>query len=391
MRIAYVTQTRFPTEKAHGHQIAQVCDALASLGHKVTLIAPDVPTAITADPHDYYAVRASFAVRHVHQFNALHSPFIPGAFAFMVGMASYRRSLSNDIRESGSADLYYVRSAAVLPPLLATGKPVVLELHTLPRRGRRRFVRLCNRCRLVVCLTSLMQAELAAWGVDPTLLMTEGDGVDLSRFAELPHNDEPRVPYTLPEGRAILGYAGSLVTHDSLEKGVGQILEAAAELKKRGKPVFTWIVGGPRQWQQVYRYRANALNLTAEDIRFSDPVPAGAVPSALAAMDVCAYPAPVSDHPFFLRDTSPLKLLEYFAAERPVVCADIPPVHDLCDATSVTFCAPGSGASMADAICAILDDTENAQRKVAAAQHIAQERGWGKRMERILRSVHDRT
>ena len=25
MRILYVGQTRFPTEKAHGHQIAQVC------------------------------------------------------------------------------------------------------------------------------------------------------------------------------------------------------------------------------------------------------------------------------------------------------------------------------------------------------------------------------
>lgn len=387
MRIVYVTQTRFPTEKAHGHQIAQVCDALASLGHEVTLIASDIPTAVTEDPHRYYAVEKSFAVRHLHQFNALYSPFVPGALAFMVGMASYRRSLRRDIRANGSADLYYIRSAAVLSPLLATGKPVILELHTLPRRGRRRFVRLCNRCRLVVCLTSLMQAELVQWGVNPERLVTEGDGVDLSRFAALSHSDDPRGMFNLPTGRAILGYAGSLVTHDSLEKGVGQVLEAAAELKKRGKPVFTWIVGGPRQWQQVYRYRANALNLTAEDIRFSDPVPAGAVPSVLAAMDVCAYPAPVSDHPFFLRDTSPLKLLEYFAAKRPVVCADIPPVHDLCDATSVTFCAPGSGASMADAICAILDDTKNAQRKVAAAQHVAQERGWGKRMERILAAI----
>jgi hypothetical protein len=37
MRIAYCTNVRLPSERAHGHQVARVCDALAKLGNDVTI------------------------------------------------------------------------------------------------------------------------------------------------------------------------------------------------------------------------------------------------------------------------------------------------------------------------------------------------------------------
>ncbi len=380
VNIAYVTQTRFPTEKAHGHQIAQVCAAMAGLGHAVTLVSSDIPTAVTEDPHAYYAVEQSFAIRRVHQFNALHAAFVPEVAAFAIGMASLRRSLKKDIAARGVPDLFYARSAEVLLPLLASGAPVVFEVHTLPRLGRARFVRLCNRCRLVVCLTTPMKNELERWGVDPAKMIVEGDGVTIARFEKA-----AGTPASRPDtDRPILGYVGSLVTGDTLEKGVAQIVDAVVELKKRKAPVFAWIVGGPVSWHGKYCERARLLGLTDQDIRFDPPVPAGAVASILAAMDVCAYPAPASDHPFFTRDTSPLKLLEYFAAKRPVVCADIPPIRDLCDEKSVAFCEPGSGVSMADAVAATIADGAAARARTEAAAGIAAKRDWCARMARIL-------
>lgn len=380
VNIAYVTQTRFPTEKAHGHQIAQVCAAMAGLGHAVTLVSSDIPTAVKEDVHAYYGVPRSFEVRRVHQFNALHARFVPEAAAFAIGMASLRRSLKKDIAVRGVPDLFYARSAEVLSPLLDSGAPVVFELHTLPRLGRARFVRLCNRCRLVVCLTTPMKKEVESWGVDPGKILVEGDGVTLARFEKAGGTAVSR-PET---DRTILGYVGSLVTGDTLEKGVAQIVDAVAELKRRKSPVFGWIVGGPTSWHGTYRDRARSLGLGEDDIRFDAPVPAAAVAGVLARMDVCAYPAPASNHPFFTRDTSPLKLLEYFAAKRPVVCADIPPIRDLCDEKSVVFCDPGSGASMADAVAATIADGAAAKARVEAAADIAAGRDWGARMARIL-------
>ncbi len=93
MKIAYVTHTRFPTEKANGVQIANVCHAMTRLGHEVTLLTPTVRNAIKDDPHAYYGLPRSFAVRKVDHFDALASPFIPGFFGFGLGMLFYRRAL----------------------------------------------------------------------------------------------------------------------------------------------------------------------------------------------------------------------------------------------------------------------------------------------------------
>ena len=54
VRITYVTHTRFPTEKAHGFQVASICQALARLGHTVTLLIPTVGNAIRENPLAYY-------------------------------------------------------------------------------------------------------------------------------------------------------------------------------------------------------------------------------------------------------------------------------------------------------------------------------------------------
>ena len=54
MRIAYCTNVRLPSERAHGHQVAQVCDALAHLGHDVTIFAPYRDNEVTEDYWMYY-------------------------------------------------------------------------------------------------------------------------------------------------------------------------------------------------------------------------------------------------------------------------------------------------------------------------------------------------
>lgn len=46
MRIAYCTNIRLPSERAHGHQVAAVCDALVKLGHDVTIFAPFRKTSL---------------------------------------------------------------------------------------------------------------------------------------------------------------------------------------------------------------------------------------------------------------------------------------------------------------------------------------------------------
>ncbi|MDD5041377.1 MAG: glycosyltransferase [Candidatus Peribacteraceae bacterium] len=380
MQIIYISQARFPTEKAHGHQIAQVCAAMVRLGHTVTLVAPDVRGTVVKDPRSYYGLNEPFSVVRLPAFDGLRTWWMPGFLAFFFTMRSYARSLRSFLSRQ-TADLLYTRSSVLLPTLLQTTVPVVLELHTLPRRSSA-FVRNCGACRRVVCLTAPMRDELVTWGVDPSKVIVEGDGVNPRRFAQMPSSADARKEWQLPADRKIAVYVGSLVTRGTIEKGVRELLEAVA-LLKANNPVFCWIIGGPRDQVDRYKTVAHTLGLGGDDIRFEGPVPNARVVSILAAADVCVYPAPALQHLFFLRDTSPLKIFEYLAAGKPTVCADLPPLRGVIDPSLVHFCPPGNASALALTITQALEHPKrNEEQREALLAHTS----WDARMERILRS-----
>jgi glycosyltransferase involved in cell wall biosynthesis len=385
LRITYITQTRFPTEKAHGSQVAQVCHALSELGHEVTLLAPTVGNTIQEPAHAYYGLPPSFKSVHPGSFDALNSPFVPGFLAFAVSMWSYRRAVRRYLKEH-PADLLYARSPAVLRALLQTSIPLILELHSLPRFQKRAFAKLCLQCKKVVTLTSPMRTELVSWGVPEDRILVEPDAVDLSRFDHLPSSSDAKEAWGLPLSHPIVGYVGTLVTRRTMEKGVSQILAGLAVLKKQGVNVFGWIVGGPAVWREKYEAEASALGLTGTDIRFTDHIPSVQVPSAIAACDICVYPAPASTHPFFQRDTSPLKMFEYMAARKPIVCADLPPMRDIVNESIVRFSTPGDGTSLASGVEWILDHPAEAADMAKAGRKVAEHHSWKERMKRILQS-----
>lgn len=389
MRITYVTHTRFPTEKAHGHQIAQVCAALGELGHTVTLVHPNVWTQIDErDPWGYYGVSRSFMAKKLPSLDALQIPIIRRFCAFPLAMWSYRRQLRKFLRNDAS-DLYYCRSWEVVGELLRTGTSVHMELHTLPRMWRRRFVSQCNRCTKIICLTSPMREEIVRLGVDPKRVIIESDGVDLVRFSHFPKAAQAKSELRLPADRWIVGYVGSLVTRNDLEKGVRELLHALSILKRSEGKCFGWIVGGPDKKTDEYKKIAASLGLADEDIRFEGQLSASSVPMAISACDLCVYPAPkdAASHPYFMRDTSPLKLFEYLAAGKPIVCADLPPLRDIVDETMVTFCKPGDPKSMTDAIAWVIAHPGDAEQKAKKGKERVKWFDWKERMKRILSNV----
>ena len=395
MRIAYINHGRFPTEKAHGFQIAQVCDAMTELGHDVTLLNPVFRNPVTASAREHYGLRHPVHTQPLRHFDAFRSLVIPGFLGFLVSMISYAKAVRAYLR-SNRFDVLYLRSPLLLQAALRAGMPVIMELHALPRFMRARFVRRCNRCARIVCLTTPMCDELVGWGVHPAIVIVEADGVDLRRFENLPSLDKLRMTWQLPSDRPVIGYVGSLATRETLEKGMRELIDAYAKLKidpsaSSGEKlkIFLWVVGGPQKWIDIYKVQASSIGLSTDQIHFEGRIAAADVPSAIAACDICVYPAPKTDHPYFLRDTSPLKLFEYLAAGRPVICADIPPVRDVVDEKSVKFFAPGDSQDLAAAMKDVLDHPEEAARRAGEGKRIVQEHSWEKRMGRILKGISD--
>jgi glycosyltransferase involved in cell wall biosynthesis len=165
-----------------------------------------------------------------------------------------------------------------------------------------------------------------------------------------------------------------------MDKGAEVLLQA---LSRMGKKVFGLFVGGTEKDVALYRNKARTLGV-GESVKFVASVPRVEVPRALAACDILVYPAPATQDPYFNRDTSPLKLFQYFAAQRPVVCADLLPVRAIVDTSLVRFCPSGDPDALVQALEEVLSHPHEAQERVRQAYAFVQEHTWEKRMQRIL-------
>lgn len=370
MKIAYCTNVRLPSERAHGHQVARVTEALALLGHTVTIFAPYRKNPISEDFSAYHHMKAPVTVTHLGTFDPITSPFLPGVLGLWFLNWMLRNNLEREVRDF---DLAYTRSPSLLPTLIASKIPTVVELHSIPNRNRNLFVRLCNQCVLVVALTGPMAQELRQLGVTAKIIV-EGDAVDLEKFT----NAKPAADYS--SDAPLIVYAGQLESM-GLGKGIPELLRALKILRDQKFGFHAVIAGGPESSRQKF---ATSLDATLRShVTFTGLLTHEEIPLLLKAASVLVYPAPSSSHPFYTRDTSPLKLFEYAAAGKPIVAADLPPIRDVFDDASVTFVPPGDAEALAEGIQAAIKHPEKAQ----VAHTIVQEHTWQKRMQRILSTL----
>ncbi|MDD5054966.1 MAG: glycosyltransferase family 4 protein [Candidatus Peribacteraceae bacterium] len=376
MRIAYCTNVRLPSERAHGHQVAEVTNALATLGHEVTILAPLRRNVVGADFWTYEGVLKTLKLQYIGRFDPIASPFLPGVLGLRWMNAVMRRGIRR-LLLSASFDLAYTRSPSLLSTMIDTGVPTILELHQLPRFGRSAFTALCNRCALVVPLTQAMAGALRAWGVEPAKIMVEGDAVNLRKYASLPSKDIARQSFNLRTDRTVVGYVGRLKTL-GMEKGVETMLRSIAKDKR----FFAFIVGGPDTDCRQYRSLASSLGLGDHDVRFTGEIPASQVPSALVACDILAMPFP--DLPHYRLHMSPLKMFEYMASGRPIVTSDLPTIRDVLSEETAVFCKPGDTDSVNQALAWIVDHPEETAARAARARSLVERYTWEERMKRIV-------
>lgn len=381
MNIAYCTNVRLPSERAHGHQIAQVCDALVELGHTVDLYAPYRVNPIAKTFQEYYNASANVQLQYLGAYDFIRSPWTPGVLGLFAMNYRLRKHYHNS--ELHKYDCIYTRSEALLPALVTHGPPVILELHHIPKRNRKAFVRHCNQCAKVVCLTQSIKEALQSWGVEQGRLLVEGDAVDLKRFTNLPSQAEAKTHFGIQTDRPIVGYIGRLKTL-GMDKGVSDLLKATKALQT-DCPYFTVIVGGPDSDKREYEQQAKALGLTESDVLFTGSVPATEVPLALSACNVVAMPWP--DKPHYRYNMSPLKMFEYMAAKKPILTSDLPTILEVLGEETAILCKPDDANSIAGQLTWIQRNPQDTQAKVEAATALLPHYSWSARMERVLNTL----
>ena len=194
MKIVLIAPTYLPAIRANTIQVMKMAQAIASLGHDLTVLVPQVKVESREFSWDdlihQYGLRSEFKIEWL--------PTNPKMRSYDFGLKSVRRS-----RDLG-AELIYTRlpqSAAFASRL---GIPTIYEIHDLPK-GRmgplmmRWFLKGDGARALVVITSALRIAVEEKYGKllndgkgHATTLIVEPDGVDLERYQKIPNTQDTR-------------------------------------------------------------------------------------------------------------------------------------------------------------------------------------------------------
>ncbi len=403
MRLLYIANARIPTEKAHGLQIMQNCEAFADVGGlQVTLWAarrvntPDMRSV--PDPYAYYGVKTNFDLRRIPCLDLL--VWVADRNRMLTRLAFFLQVSTFTLMAwifalFTRADVYYSRD---LPVILALSfiKPwarIAYEPHRRSQSslGRRLQNWAVNRAGTTIPITPRLAEDLIADGADAQRILPAHDGIRRERFAHMSDQATARREIGWPLDVFIVGYVGRLHTL-SMDKGVGILIDAICQMNT--ERVALALVGGPDDMAAALRQQWISAGLPADHFLYTGQVLAPEVPLYLSAFDVCAMPHPQTEQ--FAHYTSPLKLFEYMAANRPIVASAMPGWADVVtDGESALLVPPGDVAALTDALTRLYANPAlRAQLAQAAQQRVLAHYTWDARARHILHQIqvgqHDR-
>lgn len=286
--------------------------------------------------------------------------------------------------------IYFRTCPTVLPIFLAwlTGARLILEINGDALTERRGQVATFWKDRIhyfrvkLICIAEKMNARAA----EVVITLTKGlKDIIVKRYSipsekvvviESGTNTEHCRPMDSRECRRVLRldeqkhyvvFIGVLYSH----QGIDTLIDAAPEVL-RVCPDVVFLVGGGGPMAEQWQNKIREKNLSAA-FRFFGVVPYEQLPVFLNSADICVAPFTKNRG-----ETSPLKLFDYMACGKPVVCSDIPSIRTLAkESRGILTVPPDDGHALALALIRLLDDDpEKARLGNAGRKYVEEHHSW---------------
>lgn len=389
MKLAYCSASIVPSTAANSIQVLKMCDALAELGHDVTLVCAEPSTGAASEPLAPYGIEPRFEVICLRRRPQRHLPPWPR------GEPAFSRRVASALA-GRHFDLLYGRNPFLLAHLLRKGVPVILELHAPPARARglglprtvadgtfceeralRRVLR-SRYCIGVVAITQKLKAEVLRQ--HPFLVedrvIVEPDATDLP---PPPEDDHATAAHGhRAADRLQVGYVGHLYPG----KGAEILVPLAGCLPDVDIHVF----GGTKEdLRRLVPPAAQYANLV-----FHGFIPHRDVADVLRRFDVLVAPyqgrvAVSGGRGDVAEWMSPLKIFEYMASGRPIVASRLPVLQEVLeDGRNAVLVEPDRLSEWCRALEHLRADPALRQRLAQAALVDVKRYTWVGRAERIL-------
>lgn len=192
---------------------------------------------------------------------------------------------------------------------------------------------------------------------------------------------EARKQAVLPQDAFVIGYAGLTFKYRGLET----LVEAFSRIEKNAPNALLALVGGrPNEVDELYAL-SKKLHIPQDKLVLTGQLPQEKGAAYVQASDVLVIPDTVTG-----MTASPLKLFEYMAAGKPIVCKDMPALREIITEDAALFFEGGDSDALASALQSLMDDPAKRERMGRAS--LAQSKGYtyaarARRISEVVRAA----
>ena len=368
MKISYIHANPLQSGKANEIFVAKMSAALCKIGHSVELILPKDKSPSDIEPNwlrTIYGVHQPVSVRWVPR------PVMRRGFSFSA-------ALFLKVRKTDFVLTRHVRSMQMA---LFFGLDAILELHAPPRefpsriRSNIQDIATHPKTKGVVVITH----ALADWYRREIPDLCDKLTVLPSGADRCPENTDLR-NVASPGKLMKIGYVGNFY------KGKG--MEVVGDLVPRCPWAFFHIVGGPHEMKRVWENELKDIS----NVEIESHATHVQAQERIASMDVCLIPNQkrvVVDGQDIGKWTSPMKMFEYMAHGKAILCSDLPVLKEiLIHDKNALFCSPTDVSSWVAALERLRDTPGLSERLgCSARQDFERLYTWDRRAQRLCNEV----
>lgn len=361
MKLVYLSSLRLPTRNAHGFQVMNMCSAFSHAGVEVELLAPWRFNLLKEEPFGFYGLKPTFKVKKLPALDLYPLRFVPEKISNFVQLFSFLISARIYLWFK-KLDILYTREgmAALFFPSL------VYEIHMPEQMKAPALVP-----KKIVVITKYIKDELVRRGLESEDVLVAPDATDPTLFGKI-GKAEAREELGLPSDKQVVLYWGNFKSW----KGIDTLAEAVKYM-----PDYFVVMVGATKDSDITRIKEivkDCSNVLVDGFKDQE-----LLPIYLASADVLVLPNTAKDENSRLY-TSPLKLFEYMAAERPIIASDLPSLREILNNRNAVFFKPDSPESLSAAIQILISQTELQKKLARQARQDVEQYTWDKRAKKIL-------
>jgi len=351
-KIIYIANARIPTEKAHGIQIMKMCEAFAKNGAEIDLILPRRFNKIKQDPFEYYGVERVFKIKKIPSLDLL---FINIPLTFFIQTLTFLISAFFYLIFQKDNYIIYTRGETILGLSKFCSRPLFWETHIEPKHFSWYKKAIDKIKGLIVVTTAYRDFLVENHYIPARKILYAPDGVDVKKFDLNITKEEARKKLDIKLDLNLVLYTGSFLKW----KGVDVLQEVARKIQnQKSKIQFIFVSQRPYSEMPIWLKAADILVLT------------GTLKNRISR--------------FY---TSPLKMFEYMASNRPIIAPRIPSFLDILNDNNSFLIEPDNPHALKEKIYFVLENPKKAELISNNAYEDSSKYDWNKRAERILEFI----